>query len=112
MNNTSKSNSHFQVLGSDGVNAITVYKVPASSIDQEGEFIISISENGTTNTVTIPDASAIEFISLFTGLIYTSETDRLKTINEGQELKPLSVPLQNLLRHIHKSASDKINGNK
>ena len=112
MNNISVGQSHFQISGTDGISNLTVYKVPAPSTDQDGEFIISISGVGPAGTVTISDADAIELVSRLTDLICNSEIERLKSMNDGQELPPLSPPLQNLLRHIQSAAEQKINGNK
>lgn len=112
MSNISVGQNRFQIIGSDVVSNLTVYKVPAPSIDQDGEFIMSISGAGAASTITISDADAIELVSLFTGLICNSEIERLKSMNDGQELPPLSPPLRNLLRHIQNAAAEKIKGNK
>lgn len=112
MSNISVGQNHFQIPGADNISGLTVYKVPAASADQDGELIISISGAGNTGTVTISDACAIELVARLTGLICTSETERLRSMNNGQELVPLSPPLQNLLRHIQNSASEKIKENK
>lgn len=108
MSNISVGQCHFQIFGTDGTSNLTAYKVPAPSTDQDGEFIISILGAGSAGTITISDANAIELVSLFTDLICNSEIERLKSINDGQELKPLSLPLQNLLKHIQNAAAEKI----